>query len=351
MTTPLILVSDRVQPAEHYQQGVDSDLIPRLDFMEIAYRLDGEICSYGVSNSAGYEFLLSVEKQLKVDFLQALCAVRRTGNHNSFLSVSEKTGIPLSILFSIIKKEFPHVLIAHHLSSKNKRRLFQVWPLYKSFSRLICVSRSQADFAKNQLGIHQSKVDFIFNGIDHKFFRPDEEDSEDFILAVGKEQRDYKTLARAVAETGLKLIVVASSPWSTFPVEFNGNHDIKIMKDLTFRELRSLYARARLVVVPLFEVDYAAGVNTVLEAMAMAKAVIITRTPGIRDHVLNAETGLFVSPENPEEMKEKILSLWENPNELARLGGNARQAVEQCFTLDIYVDHIVRIMQQYVNNS
>jgi glycosyltransferase involved in cell wall biosynthesis len=44
--------------------------------------------------------------------------------------------------------------------------------------------------------------------------------------------------------------------------------------------LRDLYSQSRFVVVPLHEVDFDAGVTTLTEAMAMGKAVIVTRTRG-----------------------------------------------------------------------
>ena len=36
--------------------------------------------------------------------------------------------------------------------------------------------------------------------------------------------------------------------------------------------------------------------------MSAARAVVVTRTPGIEDYVRHGETGVFVSPYNVEEM-------------------------------------------------
>jgi len=48
---------------------------------------------------------------------------------------------------------------------------------------------------------------------------------------------------------------------------------------------RELYARSAVVVVPLYDVDFQAGVTTILEAMAMAKPVVVTRSQGQIDIV------------------------------------------------------------------
>ena len=63
-----------------------------------------------------------------------------------------------------------------------------------------------------------------------------------------------------------------------------------------YRELRDLYAQSAFVVVPLYENDFQAGVTTMLEAMAMGKAVIATRTTGQTDVIIDGENGLTVAP-------------------------------------------------------
>ncbi|MFQ5578880.1 MAG: glycosyltransferase family 4 protein, partial [Anaerolineae bacterium] len=172
-----------------------------------------------------------------------------------------------------------------------------------------------------------------------------------FILTVGKEQRDYRLLLRALSGTGIKLVVVASSPWSTSQAKMNQADDnVTVLSHIPYHQLRTLYAQARLVVVPLFGVDYAAGVNTVLEAMAMAKPLVVSRTKDITDYVTHGETGLCVSPGDVAELKERILSVWERPSALNRLGANARQAVEEKMNLDIYVNQVARIVQKTVSN-
>ncbi len=54
---------------------------------------------------------------------------------------------------------------------------------------------------------------------------------------------------------------------------------VTVHRQLPHSALRDLYARARVVVVPLEDVDYDAGVTVITEALAMAKPV------SSRDHV------------------------------------------------------------------
>ena len=55
---------------------------------------------------------------------------------------------------------------------------------------------------------------------------------------------------------------------------------------------------------------------------------------------------MFSTPGNPGELREKILELWDKPAERIRLGSNARQAVEERMTMDIYVAKVVEIFNQ-----
>ncbi|NJN43455.1 MAG: glycosyltransferase family 4 protein [Anaerolineae bacterium] len=288
---------------------------------------------------------------MKLDIFESIQILRRLSHYNVIVSASEKTAIPLAMLLSLTKRSIPHVVISHHLSSKNKNLLFRLWPLYKSFSEIICVSKAQAEFAVEELKIPPSKVHFIYDKVDHQFFRPMDEEPEDYILAVGQEQRDYKTLQKALAGTRIKLIIVASSHWSTYRLPIIGEKNTKIVKNIPYHELRSLYAKARLVVIPLNNVYYAAGANSILEAMAMGKLVIVTKTPGIKEYVVDGETGLFVNSLDPESLRGKILEVWDDKDTLTRIGSNARQAVEKQMNLPNYVEKISRIVEKVVQEN
>jgi glycosyltransferase involved in cell wall biosynthesis len=189
------------------------------------------------------------------------------------------------------------------------------------------------------------KVHFVYDKVDQNFFRPTEENVGDFILAVGQEQRDYMTLLKALAGTGIKLVVVASSPWSTSQLDIQDMSNVRVVSRIPFTELRSLYAQSRMTVVPLQNVDYAAGVNGLLESMAMGKPTIVTQTDGIADYVVDQQTAVYTPPGDVNAMRERILALWNNPTEQKRLGENARQLVIEKINIDHYVESIQKIIE------
>lgn len=345
---PLILVCNQIKN-QKYELEQLHDFAPRQDYLEIAHTLGAKLVGYNLFDTTWYSWARQLEKQIKLDLVEAIYAVNQLPQHNIIFSSSEKMAIPLAALLSITKRKIPHIVMAHKLSSGLKSYLPYIWNFQKKFDYIISDCRFQVDYAIKQLGVPESKVAFIYHNVDRHFYRPLKLDTEDYILAVGQEQRDYETLLQAIDGTGVKLVVVASSPWSTSRIEMSKVGETTVLSHIPYRELRTLYAKARLVVTPLIDVDYAAGNSSVLEAMAMAKPIIVTRTKGITDYVIPNETGVYVSPENPAELRDAILSLWDNHRKRDRLGANGRQAIEEKMNLDIYVSKIADIMTKLVN--
>jgi glycosyltransferase involved in cell wall biosynthesis len=107
-----------------------------------------------------------------------------------------------------------------------------------------------------------------------------------------------------------------------------------------YRELRDLYSRASVVVVPLVETDFQAGVTTVLEAMAMGKAVIVSATKGQSGVVHDGLTGITVSPGDAAELGDAVRYLLENPAERRRLGWSAREAIVDGYSVEAYAGRL-----------
>jgi glycosyltransferase involved in cell wall biosynthesis len=103
-----------------------------------------------------------------------------------------------------------------------------------------------------------------------------------------------------------------------------------------YPELRDAYARAKVVVIPVLQTDFQAGITSVLEAMAMGKAVVTTTTEGRQPVVRDGYTGLLVPPGDPGALREAVSNLLRDPAERARLGANARRAVLACYSVHAY---------------
>lgn len=108
-------------------------------------------------------------------------------------------------------------------------------------------------------------------------------------------------------------------------------------------------------IVSLFDVGvlstYTEGVsNSILEYMALGKAVVATDGGGMSEIVVDGETGFLVPPRNPDIMAEKIEYLLSNP-EIAKTMGNAgKKRVEEVFSLNSLKENTLELYRTALRN-
>ena len=81
----------------------------------------------------------------------------------------------------------------------------------------------------------------------------------------------------------------------------------------------------------------------IAEAMATATAVVATETDGAREVIENQRTGLLVPIGHVESLAESIVMLLKDEDKRNQLGGQAREAINERFSLRRMVDEIERI--------
>ncbi|WNR42079.1 glycosyltransferase family 4 protein [Paenibacillus roseipurpureus] len=85
--------------------------------------------------------------------------------------------------------------------------------------------------------------------------------------------------------------------------------------------LAQMYASADLFVFPSSTETFG---NVVQEAMASGLPVIAANSGGVRDIVLNGQTGVLCTPRQPQSFVQGIASLLENPDRMTSFGVEAR---------------------------
>jgi glycosyltransferase involved in cell wall biosynthesis len=84
----------------------------------------------------------------------------------------------------------------------------------------------------------------------------------------------------------------------------------------------------------------------VLQAQAMARAVVATTVGGIPEVVEDNVTGLLVPPRDPDALAEKIRLALGDPALRARLGRAARQRVEEHHSLDVMGERLLELYEK-----
>ena len=71
-----------------------------------------------------------------------------------------------------------------------------------------------------------------------------------------------------------------------------------------------------------------------VEGMACAKPVVVTRSGGMVESVVDGETGFIIDKRDPEALADRIIRLLKDPELASRLGRNGRQRATTVFSRD-----------------
>lgn len=195
-------------------------------------------------------------------------------------------------------------------------------------------------------GIHPPQLQRFDFGADLSFYKPQTVPTE-FVLSVGVSERDHATLVEASRLSGIPVVIVGKLPDEItrdlppqVQVLSQGNYD------LSFERLLDLYNRARLVVVSHFGGAHPIGLNAIVEAMAMAKPVVLTQGPGIDIDPGQGGFGRLVPARQPQAMARAITEIFNAPaDELAAMGRQSRATAERTYNSQRMADDLVAALR------
>jgi glycosyltransferase involved in cell wall biosynthesis len=331
------------------RRGVEADvaanLHPTMDYYALQSRLGADIADYSTVEADRHP-LVRAALLAGRDAALAAYGYLRARQYDVLFSNSESISIPLAALLKTVSRRPAHVLIGHRMSASKKKPFFQL--LHPQMDAILLYAETQRAYSEQVLGIPSSKLHLMSFHADTRFFHPmPETPVEHRVCSAGLELRDYPTFIEAVRGMDLEVKLAAASPWSKRRNETE-NRELPpnvSARGYNYRELRDLYASSRFVVVPLYETDFQAGVTTILEAMAMGKAVIASKTRGQRDVIEDGSTGIYVPPGDVSAMKRAVEELLASPEKAAAIGANARHAVVSRMSLDIWADRITSVIR------
>ncbi|MBA4155847.1 MAG: glycosyltransferase family 4 protein [Gemmatimonadetes bacterium] len=318
---------------------------PRVEYLELAHRLGAELLDFDAVEASTSPPVRVSRRWMGLKWGLAWMGFLRRNDFDFVYATGEDVGIPLTILLRTARCYGKLVMVVHHAGTPKRRRILRMLGS-RPYHSLVCLNTVQERILTGDIGLPRARVIRLHNWIDHHFFQPGAEETKlgGYMLSVGMEDRDYDTLRAAARHFDHPVRIVASgwSPGAGFtPIEAGSAEDnIEVVRGLSFAELRDLYAGARFVVVPLKSSEKAAGVTTILEAMAMGKAVVVSASPGIMDYVEDGVTGRVIPLGDPHALCNAIVEMWRNPEALALMGKRNRAWIEESVNTDRYVSAV-----------
>jgi glycosyltransferase involved in cell wall biosynthesis len=269
--------------------------------------------------------------------------------YDAIVTWGEKLSLAMLMQQQLASARKPHIAMMYQFEKPNIRVPLKL--LKNNLHAVVTWSSVQRRALIERIGFPSERAYLVRHYVDQLFYSP-RPIEEDMICAVGAEMRDYATLREAIRGTGLRCHIATDHVRipgrirllsdRRVPIEnIIAKADTEITEGrLALTDLRNLYARSKFVVVPLLSSDTDNGVTVALEAMAMGKAVICSRTRGQVDVIKEGVTGLYVPVGDPAAMRAAILSLWNEPQRAQQMGQHARAYVEKHHTLEIFTSAV-----------
>jgi glycosyltransferase involved in cell wall biosynthesis len=326
-----LVVAGAGEPQEIINE-IARGLAPRIDYIELSRKVGGSTIAQ-LHRGRG----ASGRLRRKLDQLaSSLQAYLYSGEADTIYTTGEDISFWLAPLLRASRWKGRLITVTHNSGSPKGRRLIRLMPKGAS-DTFACFCRSQEKILVDELGVPSRNVLRVTNPIDFEFFSPTPGVIPDSVFSAGREMRDYETLCEAAAGLAIPFVISASGFLATAAGPQATPQNVSILSErVSYARIKALYDRARLVVVPLHPCDYAAGVNGVLEAMAMAKPVVTTRSPGLEDYVRDGETGRVTPPDDAWALRAAIVELWRRPDRCAAIGLRNRAWIEQHAALSTY---------------
>lgn len=319
---------------------------PRLDVFELQKALGSRALDFGDVDRSRRPDVLTIRKTLGLSAAAAYLALVERNEADAFFTTGEDIGLPLAMLLKARGVRASHTMIAHTLAPLKKRVFFKAGAASR-LDKVLCYASTE-ERLMDKLGLPAHAVQRFNYHADEHFFCPQDGISEesDVICSAGQLLRDNDTLIAATVGLPVKVRVAAGSPWISKEMRpSSALPDNVDWRKYNRFDLRALYARSALAVVPLLQNEYQTGISTILEMMAMGKCVIATRTHGQVDTIVDNVTGVYVPPGDPTALRAAIERLLSRPEERQRIGAAARAYIEKEASLDLFTGKCVQAMR------
>jgi glycosyltransferase involved in cell wall biosynthesis len=279
------------------------------------------------------------------DFATVLSSLRRVNRADVVVSTVDTVGIPLMLLAraSIVRPPFVYVAIGlpERLARLRTARMERLYArALGSAAAIVAYSRFEADAIDAWLrerGVG-ARVEFVPFGVDADAFRPATVSPDVDVVSVGADpHRDFELLldvARALPD-GSFLVVTTAERARTLG---RRPSNVSVETDLPFDEMRRRLERARVVALPVRDNSYSGATTVLLQAMALAKPVVVTRTSAIaRGYAIeDGKNVRLVAPGDGASFGRVVEQVLGDHDHARALGTCARATVERALSWEHY---------------
>lgn len=336
----LCLIDSAVRPGERWLWKYLPDNDDEVDFISAVGATD-RFQKWGK--------LLSYYPKYWLMAMRALQKTRRK-NYDAVVAWEGKNGFPYALLRSSVRQKTPPLIILTFIYRGVIRHFGSLARFgMRSVDHLTVTTPYELENYRRVFSIDSESISLVpFPWYDNQWMRePSQRTSQErFILASGRSYRDYATLAKAVKDIDVRVLLLARN-FNLKGVDLPRN--ITRMDLLPLKEYQMLLHQSQFVVVPLMDLPFSAGDSHLVQSMSAGKAIIASRTPSPEAYIQSGVNGMLVAPHDVGAMREAIWHLWQHPEEATRMGIAARRRYEERHTFEKVAGQVQEIVQQVCN--
>ncbi|MEI6713124.1 MAG: glycosyltransferase [Verrucomicrobiota bacterium] len=221
------------------------------------------------------------------------------------------------------------------------------WVL-RRVEQIVSLASPQLANLEKMYELKRSVLSFTPMPVDAAFFQKAVSIKEErFCLAVGtNDGKDFETLVSALP-LGERLIVVTDS----LNAEKVRRHrcfgaGIEVYEAMQMAELRVLYQKAAVLIVPLIESKHGSGHTVFVEGQALGKIVIVSGVTNMTDYVEDRINAISVRVGDVASMRRAIEEVLNKPGQFEPMRRAAKALAKEHFSVRRYGEKLESVIQK-----
>jgi glycosyltransferase involved in cell wall biosynthesis len=306
-------------------------------------RVSGGLLKSGLARAGGYGG----------DFATVLGSFRAANRANVVLSTVDTVGIPLLLTerSGLLRPPLVYVAIGlpERLAQLRSERMQQLYAdALSRCAAVLAYGAREADDLRGWLDTRGSglPVSFVPFGVDTDALRPSDVPARHDVVSVGADpHRDFPLLlevARVLPEASFCIVATRDAARALVNVPTN----VAVEVDLSFERMLERLGGGRVVALPVRENTYSGATTVLLQAMALEKPVVVSRTSAIASGygLVDGENCRLVEPGDAVSFAKSVRHVLDDELHARALAVGARRTAERELTWTRYVDRLEEIL-------
>ena len=258
----------------------------------------------------------------------------------------------------------PIVVLMHHPFPRGRLDFFrrwQRWLFIKGAHHLPCLGKRVAE-SLNIYGATDSKLTTLKWGPDLAFYGSWVPPGVG-VIATGRTGRDFKTFAKAVNLSRCKSTIIGLEDQLGDPI-FNQSPSLAVIKArneqpvpgqdrgwLKYPKLCTYMQEHSAIAIPLFAQNSLAGLTSLMDALGLGRAVLMTRNPYIDIDIESEGIGFWLEPNNVDDWVYRLNWVEDHPEEILAMGKRAKCLADSTYNSDIFAHRLSIILHNTITGT